>query len=105
MKLTLFTLALCALAFAGPAPAPEIEKRSEKCKIVGDGARCRRSASLDADIIGEFFVGDTPTFTCTTLNSDGFWDRTTKTIHGSVVECFVSDTLVAAPCPGGLPDC
>ncbi|KAJ6460106.1 hypothetical protein C8R47DRAFT_1327767 [Mycena vitilis] len=86
-----------------------LEKKSEKCRIVSDGSRCRRSASTSADIIGQFAVGATPTFSCyttgTTVDGSNIWDRTTITIGGSKVNCFVSDTLVALPCPGGLPHC
>ncbi|KAJ7937034.1 hypothetical protein B0H13DRAFT_1943954 [Mycena leptocephala] len=112
---TLITLALSALAalampMDGTSHANALEKRaSEKCRIVADGSRCRRSASTSADIIGQFAVGATPTFTCsttgTTVDGSNIWDRTTITIGGSAVKCFVSDTLVALPCPGGLPPC
>lgn len=57
---TLIALALSALtAVAMPAtsPANALEKRSEKCRIVADGARCRRTPSSN-DIIGEFFTGN-----------------------------------------------
>ncbi|KAJ7030480.1 hypothetical protein C8F04DRAFT_1113148 [Mycena alexandri] len=85
-----------------------VTKRSKKCAITGNGARCRRTPT-SSDILGEFFIGDSPTFTCTTTGpsengpsatDDVFWDRTT--VNG--VACFVSDSLVAAPCPV-LPDC
>ncbi|KAJ7855245.1 hypothetical protein B0H13DRAFT_2673203 [Mycena leptocephala] len=109
---TLITLALSALAaLAMPAtsPANALEKRAEKCEIVVDAAPCSRSPSLSADIIGEFFIGDTPTFSCFAIgeSADGsrVWDRTTKLIGDVAVECFVPDALVALPCPGGLPEC
>jgi hypothetical protein len=44
-----------------------------------------------------------PEFTTLTI-SRSIWDRTTITIGGSAVKCFVSDTLVALPCPGECRD-
>ncbi|KAF8186985.1 hypothetical protein K438DRAFT_1765141 [Mycena galopus ATCC 62051] len=109
---TLITLALSVIAaFAVPATSPvnTLEKRSEKCKIVANGARCRKSPSTSATIFGEFFTGDEPTFSCfsigTSVSGSTVWDRTTVTLASGTVECFVSDTLVALPCPGGLPEC
>ncbi|KAJ7682053.1 hypothetical protein DFH06DRAFT_286276 [Mycena polygramma] len=104
---TLIALALSTLAALAAPNA--LEKKAEKCRIVADGSRCRRSASTSADIIGQFAVGATPTFSCyttgTTVDGSNIWDRTTINIGGSAVQCFVSDTLVALPCPGGLPHC
>ncbi|KAJ7922221.1 hypothetical protein B0H13DRAFT_1983707 [Mycena leptocephala] len=102
---TLITLALYAL------PANVLEKRAESCKITGNLARCRRSASTSATIFGEFAAGTTHSFSCTTIGSDGIvcirlrWDRTTITLKSGTVNCFVSDSLVATPCPSGLPRC
>ncbi|KAJ6502758.1 hypothetical protein C8R47DRAFT_1316743 [Mycena vitilis] len=85
------------------------EKRSAKCRITGSGARCRRSASATADIIGTFSLGATPTFTCTTSGSTvggtDLWDRTHITVGGSSVACYVSNSLVASPCPEAVPEC
>ncbi|KAJ7197732.1 hypothetical protein GGX14DRAFT_667420 [Mycena pura] len=98
----LFTLALAAFAVANPL---EVEKRSEACVITGAGSRCRRSPNTSSDIIGEFQAGKSVTFSCTTtgpsVSGNTHWDRTT--IGG--VQCFVSDSLVAGPCPVGLPAC
>ncbi|KAJ7796685.1 hypothetical protein B0H14DRAFT_2619664 [Mycena olivaceomarginata] len=94
-------LALYALSSsASPAtsPANVLEKRAEKCKIHGNLARCRRSASLSATIFGEFAAGTTHTFSCWTIGSDGA--MTTITLKSGRVNCFVSDSLVALPCPG-----
>ncbi|KAJ7936862.1 hypothetical protein B0H13DRAFT_1946042 [Mycena leptocephala] len=106
---TLITLALYALsssAVPATSPANVLEKRAENCKITGNLARCRRSASTSATIFGEFAAGTTHSFSCTTIGSDGFfWDRTTITLKSGTVNCFVSDSLVATPCPVGLPDC
>ncbi|KAJ6473722.1 hypothetical protein C8R45DRAFT_935838 [Mycena sanguinolenta] len=57
---TFITLALSALAaVAIPATNPEneLEKRAEKCRIILDGAQCKRTPS-SSDTIGEFFIGD-----------------------------------------------
>ncbi|KAJ6560240.1 hypothetical protein B0H19DRAFT_1069912 [Mycena capillaripes] len=111
---TLLALALSFSALAMPTDgtspvANALSKRSEKCTINGDGSRCRRSPSTSADIIGQFAVGATPTFSCwttgTTVDGSDIWDRTTITIGGSAVTCYVSDTLVDLPCPGGIPHC
>ncbi|KAJ7795844.1 hypothetical protein B0H14DRAFT_2620581 [Mycena olivaceomarginata] len=67
---TLVILALYALSSsASPAtsPANVLEKRAEKCKIHGNLARCRRSASLSATIFGEFAAGTVRTEPCTEL--------------------------------------
>ncbi|KAJ7464309.1 hypothetical protein B0H11DRAFT_2052066 [Mycena galericulata] len=104
--ITLVLSVTSILAFPG---ANVVKKRSEKCAILVNGARCRRTPT-SSDILGEFFIGDSPTFTCTTtgpsengptITGDVFWDRTT--VNG--VACYVSDALVAAPCPAGLPSC
>ncbi|KAJ7256625.1 hypothetical protein C8J57DRAFT_1235483 [Mycena rebaudengoi] len=100
---TLITLALSALAaVAVPAtsPANELERRAEACRVRVDGARCRRTPS-SSDIIGEFFTGNTPTFTC---KSTGPTVSGTKTTIGGVA-CFVSDSLLDLPCPNNLPAC
>ncbi|KAF7378435.1 hypothetical protein MSAN_00270400 [Mycena sanguinolenta] len=106
---TLVTLALYALsssAVPATSPANALEKRAENCKITGNLARCRRSASTSATIFGEFAAGTTHSFSCWTIGSDGnIWDRTTITLESGKVNCFVSDTLVAGPCPSGLPEC
>ncbi|KAJ7899305.1 hypothetical protein B0H14DRAFT_2556866 [Mycena olivaceomarginata] len=41
------------------------EKRSSACAITGNGARCRRTPT-SSDILGEFFIGQSPTFSCRT---------------------------------------
>ncbi|KAJ6487895.1 hypothetical protein C8R45DRAFT_1213888 [Mycena sanguinolenta] len=111
MKLTLFTLALCALDFAASVPAPEIEKRSSKCTMsqtvrAAGALPASAPTSLASSLLGTYVFSSLYTdIHLLTANSDGVWDRTTKTISGSVVECFVFDTLVALPCPGGLPAC
>ncbi|KAJ7892888.1 hypothetical protein B0H14DRAFT_3427808 [Mycena olivaceomarginata] len=109
---TLATLSLsiiAALATPETSPAGALERRAQKCRVNADGARCRRTPSLSADAIGEFFVGDTPSFACFSIGDavDGstVWDRTTKTVGGSVVNCFISDTLIDLPCPGNLSQC
>ncbi|KAJ6567604.1 hypothetical protein DFH09DRAFT_1155853 [Mycena vulgaris] len=107
---TLITLALSTIAaLAVPtSPANALQKRSEKCRITGDGSRCRRTPHTNADIIGEFALGATPTFTCFSVGDpvgNGNWDRTTITIKGTAIPCFVSDSLVALPCPNELPKC
>ncbi|KAJ7037298.1 hypothetical protein C8F04DRAFT_1093180 [Mycena alexandri] len=110
MKLISSALITLVLSVASTLalPGENIAKRSKKCAITGNGARCRRTPT-SSDILGEFFIGDSPTFTCTTrgpsenspsATGDDFWDRTT--VNG--VACFVSDSLVAAPCPV-LPSC
>ncbi|KAJ7355311.1 hypothetical protein DFH08DRAFT_1052156 [Mycena albidolilacea] len=85
------------------------EKRSSACAITGNGARCRRTPT-SSDILGEFFIGQSPTFSCRATGpsengpsgtNDNTWDRTT--VNG--VPCFVSDSLVAGPCPFVLPNC
>jgi hypothetical protein len=58
---TLATLSLsiiAALATPETSPAGALERRAQKCRVNADGARCRRTPSLSADAIGEFFVGD-----------------------------------------------
>ncbi|KAJ6567605.1 hypothetical protein DFH09DRAFT_1155859 [Mycena vulgaris] len=108
---TLITLALSTIAaLAVPtSPANALQKRSEKCRITTDSSRCRRTPHLNADIIGQFSIGATPTFTCVStgdpVNGVTNWDRTTITIKGTAIPCFVSDTLVALPCPNGLSTC
>ncbi|KAJ7682064.1 hypothetical protein DFH06DRAFT_1314298 [Mycena polygramma] len=110
---TFFSLTLAALVVATnnarSPPANALQKRSEKCSITGDGSRCRRSPSLSADVIGEFAIGTTQTFTCFSIGDsvegDVVWDKTTVNIGGKAIPCFVSDTLTALPCPGGLPQC
>lgn len=58
---TLLTFVLASISALG-SPAPEtnpantLQKRGV-CAIATDGARCRRSASLTADIIGQFAIG------------------------------------------------
>ncbi|KAF7323628.1 Pc22g16310 protein [Mycena kentingensis (nom. inval.)] len=102
---TSFVLAVLSAAASVTANPLEVEKRAQACRITGDGARCRRSPNTGSDIIGQFGLGATPTFTCVstgeTVSGNSNWDRTT--ING--VACFVSDSLVALPCPGGLTGC
>ncbi|KAJ7738124.1 hypothetical protein B0H16DRAFT_1570884, partial [Mycena metata] len=104
---SLIALALSASVLGLPGQNI-VEKRSLKCAITGNGARCRRTPT-SSDILGEFSIGDSPTFTCTKKgpsengpsgHNDVYWDRTT--VKG--VACYVSDSLVALPCPG-LPAC
>ncbi|KAJ7631482.1 hypothetical protein B0H17DRAFT_1283539 [Mycena rosella] len=104
---SLIALALSATTALALPGKNVVEKRSLKCAITGNGARCRRTPT-SSDILGEFFIGDSPTFTCTKKglsengpsgHNDVYWDRTT--VKG--VACYVSDSLVALPCPGEYP--
>ncbi|KAJ7896369.1 hypothetical protein B0H14DRAFT_3853724 [Mycena olivaceomarginata] len=105
VTLTLYTLA--SSAAPATSPANVFEKRAESCTITADGARCRHSASSTATILGQFAIGTSHTFACQFTASDGsgVWDRTTITLGSGTVNCFVSDSLVALPCPIGLPAC
>ncbi|KAF7332681.1 hypothetical protein MKEN_00151100 [Mycena kentingensis (nom. inval.)] len=99
----LAVITIVAVAVASPTSAPEhaLEKRSKKCTIATAGARCRKSANTDADIVGTFAKGQVKTFGCWTLgeavDGEAVWVRTN--IDG--VRCFVSDTLIVQPCVTG----
>ncbi|KAJ6559573.1 hypothetical protein B0H19DRAFT_104164 [Mycena capillaripes] len=60
----LITLVLSVTSILALPDENIVEKRSPKCAITGNGARCRRTPT-SSDILGEFFIGDSPTFTCT----------------------------------------
>jgi hypothetical protein len=53
ISVSLLTLLLSISTLANP-----VEKRSAVCSIASDGARCRRTPHLNADIIGEFFTAN-----------------------------------------------
>jgi hypothetical protein len=52
---SLLTLVLSLSALANPV---QVEKRSAVCSVASNGARCRRTPHLNADIIGEFFTAN-----------------------------------------------
>jgi hypothetical protein len=54
ISVSLLALLLSMSALANPV----IEKRSAVCSVASDGARCRRTPHLNADVIGEFFTAN-----------------------------------------------